>query len=78
MKSCFFLIMGSFLLASCAHHRDVRPGADGVHKVVIATDDKEQGSRDAISQTNHFCEESGRHAAFVNENQTCNLSQRGL
>jgi len=59
----------SVLLVSCAHHRDVRPGVDGVHKVVVRTDDKEEGARSAISQANHFCEQSNRTVAFINENQ---------
>lgn len=61
--------IGILFLGACAHHRDVRPGADGIHSVVVTTDDKEQGSRDAISQANHYCGESKRQAAFVNEEQ---------
>ncbi|NCN40778.1 hypothetical protein GW916_05955 [bacterium] len=57
------------LLTACAHHRDVRAGADGVHRVVIQTDDTETASRDAISQANHFCEQRGKSAAFVKEEQ---------
>lgn len=62
-----FALLG--LLASCAHHKDVRPGADGIHRVVITTDDKEEGAREAISQANHFCEQSQKHAAFIKEDQ---------
>lgn len=55
-------------LAACAHHRDVRPGADGTHRVVIQTDNTEQAQRDAISQANHYCKEkNGSEAAFVSE-----------
>ncbi len=57
------------LLASCAHHRDVRAGADGVHRVVVNTDDDEEGTRDAIAQANHFCEERKKSAAFINEDK---------
>lgn len=56
-------------LAACAHHRDVRAGADGIHRVVIKTDDTEAGTRDAISQANHFCKERKQAPAFVNEEQ---------
>lgn len=59
----------SLLFVSCAHHRDVRPGADGIHRVLIQTDDKGEGSRNAIRQANHYCEELGRHAAFIKEDQ---------
>lgn len=55
------------VMAGCAHHRDVRAGADGVHRVVVKTDDEAKGTRDAINQANHFCEQRGLSAAFVNE-----------
>ncbi|CAE80070.1 hypothetical protein AB1A81_10255 [Bdellovibrio bacteriovorus] len=54
--------------AACAHHPDVRAGADGVHRVVIASEDTEQGSREAIRQANSFCKERNQTAAFINEN----------
>ena len=57
------------ILSSCAHHPDVRPGASGVHRVVIQTDDQEQGSREAISQANSFCKEQNKYAAFIDENK---------
>lgn len=63
-----FIAAGALLTAACAHHPDVRAGADGVHRVVIATDDNETGSREAIRQANSFCKERGRAAAFINEN----------
>jgi hypothetical protein len=48
------------LAAGCAHHRDVRPGADGIHKVIFKTEDKDEGYRNAMSQAEDFCKE--RHA----------------
>ncbi len=27
------------LVSSCAHHKDVRPGADGVHRVLVTGED---------------------------------------
>jgi hypothetical protein len=57
------------LLASCAHHRDVRPGVNGINKVVITTDDKEEGARSAIDQANDFCEQTKKTAVFIDENQ---------
>ena len=50
------------LLIGCAHHRDVRPGADGVHRVILVTSDTADASRSAISQANHFCKERGKAA----------------
>lgn len=55
-------------LAACAHHRDVRPGADGIHRVRLSSEDKEEGTRDAIEQANHYCGEMKKSAAFIDEN----------
>lgn len=64
------ILIPIFLLAACAHHRDVRPGSDGVHRVVIITEDQEVGSREALSQANHFCKENGGgYAAIVDEDK---------
>ena len=68
MKKALF-VLGVLLLSACAHHRDVRPGADGIHRVVVQAENKEDGSRNAISQANHYCEQSKKSAAFVEENQ---------
>ena len=57
----------SFSLVSCAHHRDVRPGADGVNRVVVRSQDKDQAERSAISQAEDFCKQSKTFPAFVNE-----------
>jgi hypothetical protein len=69
MKKSLMLIMTAFLFTACAHHRDVRPGVNGVHRVVLQCDDRQQGAREAISEANHFCEQNGRHAAFLKERQ---------
>jgi hypothetical protein len=69
MKKLASVCVLALLVTACAHHRDVRPGADGVHRVVVAAEDNEQGARDAIDQANHFCKQSEKYAAFVNEEQ---------
>ncbi|RYZ73877.1 MAG: hypothetical protein EOP05_09680 [Proteobacteria bacterium] len=56
-------------LAGCAHHRDVRPGADGVHRVQVQSEDTEAGTRDAISQANNYCEEKKKEAVFIQEDK---------
>jgi hypothetical protein len=58
-----------FMLAACAHHRDVRAGAQNTHRVVVKSEGGEEGTRDAIEQANHFCDKRyrGRHATFLNE-----------
>lgn len=65
IPAVFFLLFAG--LVGCAHHRDVRAGADGLHRVVVQTDDSEEGTREAIAQANHFCEQRNKSAAFVNE-----------
>lgn len=70
MVKKFVFVLGSVLLiTSCAHHRDVRAGASGVHRVVVTTDDMDEGTRGAIAQANHFCEERKMAAAFIDENK---------
>ncbi len=69
MKQIIHIGLCGLFLSACAHHRDVRPGDDGIHRVVIQTDDKEEGSRDAIAQANDFCEERHKYAAVIQENQ---------
>lgn len=61
------ILSAGFLFAGCAHHRDVRPGADGVHRVLIHTDNQEEAGRDALRQANHFCEQQGKFAGIVDE-----------
>lgn len=63
-----FIFLGLFLITSCAHHRDVRPGANGIHRVVIPTDNSDHGARNAIEQANHYCEQFGKTAAIIEEN----------
>ncbi len=67
MRSYFFALVAFVAMAGCAHHRDVRPGDDGVHRVVIRSDDTEAGGREGIEQANHFCKERGQYAAFIKE-----------
>lgn len=69
MKKILVLLAVVSFLASCAHHRDVRPGADGVHRVVVNTEDNEEGTQEAISQANHFCEQRNLSAAFLSEDK---------
>ena len=65
----FVILLSLSVLASCAHHPDVRPGGDGVHRVVISTDDKEDGARNAINQANSYCGEFKKSAVIVSEEQ---------
>ncbi|WP_413585674.1 hypothetical protein [Bdellovibrio sp. HCB274] len=51
----------------CAHHRDVRPSANGDHKVLLNIEDKEAGYRDAMSQAEDYCKQTGKMPMIVNE-----------
>jgi hypothetical protein len=61
------LAVASLFTVGCAHHRDVRPGAEGIHRVVLSSDNDDDAERDAISQAETFCEKRGKSPAFVNE-----------
>ncbi len=68
MKKMSLLLPVLLLLGACAHHRDVRPGLNGVNRVVVKSEDENGGSENAIAQANHYCEEKfRRHAAFIDE-----------
>lgn len=69
MKLCSSLILLSalFIVTGCAHHRDVRPGVDGVHQVIVRAQDKGSAERDAISQAEHFCQQSQKIPGIIEE-----------
>ncbi len=62
-------ILAAIALTSCAHHKDVRAGADGVHRITIQTTGEQTEKREAIAQANHFCKERNQYAAFITEDQ---------
>ncbi len=63
-----FLIPITVFVVACAHHNDVRPGVDGIHKVIVQGNGEGDGERNAISQANHYCKEiHQRSAVFMNE-----------
>ncbi len=64
-----FLILSALwlMLISCGHHNDVRPGASGVHRVMVRAEEKETCEQEAIRQANHYCDEYEKNAAFVSE-----------
>ena len=72
IKNNLLCLLGLILitvLTSCAHHKDVRPGIEGVHKIRIEAENPEQGTRNAIEQGQHFCEKRNKDAAFIKENK---------
>lgn len=69
MKKYLSVLIAPFILISCAHHNDVRPGAEGVHRVAVLAETKDDGAKNAISQANHFCKEQNKYAAIIDEKQ---------
>lgn len=45
---------------------DVRPGVDGVHRVVVITKNQVEGSREALNQADQYCKEIKKSAYFFN------------
>jgi len=67
MKRIVTILIPCLLLSSCAHHRDVRPGTNGIHRVEVQGSDKGFVSRNALSQANDFCKEQKKYAAIIEE-----------
>ena len=67
MKKIALVLFLASGLVGCAHHKDVRPGESGIHRVLVTAEDGETGARNAISQANHFCKEQNKSAAFIDE-----------
>jgi len=70
MKNLILISFIFTLFTSCAHHRDVRRGASGINWVEIKAESKESGTKNAISQANHFCEQYEKSAAFISEQKS--------
>lgn len=59
-----------FVFAACntMNYDDVRPGVDGIHKVVVLGSGEGDGERNAIQQANNFCKvEKNQSAVFMSE-----------
>ena len=69
MKKRLVGLLSLLWLVACAHHKDVRPGPDGIHKVVVQAEDNEQGTRNGIEQASHYCKQSNKEAAFLTEDK---------
>lgn len=69
----FFLSLLSLLtllLTSCAHYPDVRPGEDGIHRVVILAETKASGSQQAMSQASDYCDTMKKSPVYLDEKST--------
>ena len=71
MKQILFPLAAVAALLSfsgCGHHRDVRPGPNGLNSVTVKADNEDDGARDALAQANHYCDEFKKHAVIMEEN----------
>jgi len=66
MKSTL-LIFTLIGIIGCAGHSHVRPGSEGIHRVVIRGEEKAEVEEEAINEANNYCEEFEKKAAFVSE-----------
>lgn len=56
-----------FVLTACASYDHVRPGADGIHQVIIRGPDKENVETKAIREAKNFCQSKELEAAFISD-----------
>ena len=61
------MLFSLVILASCASHTHVRPGANGIHRVVIRGVEKQQVEQAAIREAGSFCGTKNMSPAFVDE-----------
>jgi hypothetical protein len=69
MKTTLQLFFFVLIFSACAHHKDVRPGTEGIHRVVVQTDDDSRGARNALDQAEHYCKQYGKQPAIVTEDK---------
>lgn len=70
--SLFIGALSTLLLFSCSSpsaresRLDVRPGVDGIHRVVVISKNQVEGSREALNQADQYCKEIKKSAYFFN------------
>jgi len=75
MQSIPSFLFFSLILAAvgCQHFPDVRPMANGTHKVAFKTERKDEGYREAMSQAQSYCR-SVKNANAVQVSETSEYS----
>jgi hypothetical protein len=63
-----FALLLITLFSACAHHRDVRPGSNGVHRVAVRAVEKSDAERSAVAQAEHYCDSLNCHYVIISEN----------
>lgn len=67
MKKFFTFTLIVLSVAACSHHRDVRPGAKGVHTVIVQSDTKSGGAEYALDQAEDFCDDQDKRHYIISE-----------
>lgn len=60
----------ALLVTSCAHHRDVRPGADGHHRIIVRAPEERAAEQDALKQAQTYCKKHGKKSPAILEEKT--------
>ena len=72
LNSALVLSILSLTVFSCSSpspresRLDVRPGVDGIHRVVVISKNQVEGSREALNQADQYCKEIKKSAYFFN------------
>ncbi|PHI35399.1 hypothetical protein CBQ28_19860 [Pseudoalteromonas sp. GCY] len=66
MKRILLSVGLAVWLSGCAHHDDVRPSSDGVHNIMLFSDSRDAGSKEALKQARHYCKQADMVAYVVN------------
>lgn len=69
-RSNSYLFVVFLMLGACAHHRDVRPSEDGIHRVILMNQEKDFNSTSAMSEAQDYCESLKKDAVVVSETNT--------
>ena len=67
MKKTTIVYTLLLILSACAHHPDVRPSEDGIHKILLMVEDKNNGGREALDQAKSYCKEINLQPVIVSE-----------
>lgn len=65
MKRILLSVGLAVWLSGCAHHDDVRPSSDGAHTIMLFTDSRDAGSKEALRQAKHYCKQADMVAYVV-------------
>lgn len=67
MKYLLFVAVITAGLSACATYPDVRPGIKGKHRVVVKSENRREGVRDALRQARNYCDEDDKRPVVLRE-----------